>query len=76
MGPTGVLQNVVNDRVECAIISSTKSGLPSALSTIRAREARSSDTVARSSAIAWVLTIPAAGAIGAATYWLLHFGMP
>jgi PiT family inorganic phosphate transporter len=32
--------------------------------------------IARQIVWAWVLTIPAAGAIGAATYWLLHFGMP
>src|SRR5687768_11513484 len=32
--------------------------------------------IARQIVWAWVLTIPAAGAIGAATYWVLHFGMP
>jgi PiT family inorganic phosphate transporter len=32
--------------------------------------------VARQIVWAWVLTIPAAGAIGAATYWVLHFGIP
>ena len=32
--------------------------------------------IARKIVWAWVLTIPAAGALGAATYWLLHFAMP
>ena len=32
--------------------------------------------VARRIVWAWVLTIPAAGAIGAATYWVVRFGMP
>ena len=32
--------------------------------------------VARQIVWAWMLTIPAAGAIGAATYWLVHFVMP
>ena len=32
--------------------------------------------VARQIVWAWMLTIPAAGAIGAATYWLVHFAMP
>jgi PiT family inorganic phosphate transporter len=32
--------------------------------------------VARQIVWAWVLTIPAAGAIGAATYWALRLGMP